>query len=48
MSPEESLNIGILRAAQRFVSSTENGFALAHHHHFTIDETESFAFTLKK
>src|SRR5688572_21522126 len=47
MSSQKLLNVWILGAAQGFVSTTKNNMALAHHHHFAVDQTKPFAFALK-
>src|SRR5688572_33476930 len=47
MSSQKLLNVWILGAAQGFVSTTKNNMALAHHHHFAVDQTKAFAFALK-
>src|SRR5689334_14074145 len=47
MSSQKSLDVWILGAAQLFVSATENDLALAHHHHFAVDETQPFTFTFE-
>src|SRR5205085_4027682 len=43
MSSQKPLDVWILCPAQRFVRSTEDNSALAHHHHFAVNQTKPLA-----
>src|SRR5690349_18677935 len=47
MSPEKPLYVRILCATKTLVSAAEYDFALAHHHHFTVNQTQSLTFTFE-